>query len=296
MAPKTSIALGFFDGVHRAHRKIIRAAVEYGAEKGLVSAALTFDRPPAEVLLGTARLCLTDNLEKGRLISAMGAECVMLGTTPELLKMTGEEFVLEILIKKMAAGALFCGYNYSFGSDKLTAADLLAIGEKYGLHVGVLPQECSGGEPISSSRIRELLGEGDMEGAAALLGRPYSVTGIVEHGKRLGRTMGFPTLNIYPSADRSFIPRGVYATWAVFGGEKHMGVTNIGINPTVGDRNIRIETHLPNFSGNLYGQEVTTEFVRFIRPERKFASVNELFDQVAKDTKTVVDVLNCDSE
>lgn len=287
MVPKTSVALGFFDGVHLAHQKIIRAAVSYAEKNSLRAAALTFDRSPAEVLFGAPCLCLTDNYEKSGIISSFGAECVMLNTTPELLRMGGEDFVRNILIEKMNAAAVFCGYNYTFGRERLTAAELVDIGERLGLHTEVIAEERKGGEAISSSRIRSLLQKGDMEAAAVLLGRPYSVTGTVEAGKRLGRTMGFPTINIYPNADRSFIPRGVYATWAVFAGERRVGVTNIGVNPTVGDRNIRIETFIPGFSGNLYGCCVTIEFIHFVRPEQKFASVDELFSRIALDTDTV---------
>ncbi len=284
---RSAIALGFFDGVHIAHQKIIKAAAHCAESNGWRGVALTFDRSPAEVIFDAPRSCLTDNAEKTALISALGAECVMLKTDGELLKMSGECFVREILVEKMNAAALFCGYNYTFGSDRLTAARLEEIGEKYGLSVEILPDEKIDGASVSSSRIRELLREGDMEAAAKLLGRAYSVTGVVEQGKGLGRTKGFPTVNIYPEADRLFIPHGVYASWVAFGKERHVGVTNFGMNPTVGDKNIRIETHILDFSGDLYGQSVTTEFVRFVRPERKFSSTDGLFAQISADRDTV---------
>ncbi len=284
---KTAVALGFFDGVHLAHQKIIRSAVAYAKRKGSEANVLNFDRSPAEVLFGALRFYLTDNSEKSEIISALGAECLMLNTEPALLAMSGEDFIRKNVVEKLNAGAVFCGYNYTFGSDLRNSADLRKIGGELGLHVEVADEETVGGQPVSSSRIRALLQNGETEAAAALLGRFYSVTGVVEAGKRLGRTMGFPTMNIYPEPGRALIPRGVYASWAVFGGERHIGVTNIGVNPTVGDSGIRVETFLPGFSGNLYGQEVTIMFVRFMRPERRFASVEELFSQISADAEAV---------
>lgn len=284
---KTSIALGFFDGVHIAHQKIIRAAVSFGRERGFRPIALTFDTAPVKALFGTEVKVISGNLEKQRLISALGAECVMLGATAELLAMDGESFVREVLVKKMNAAAVSCGYNYTFGSDTLGSRELRELGEKYGFEAIISEAETVDGIPVSSSRIRELLQKGDMEGARRLLGRNFAVTGIVEAGKRLGRTMGFPTVNIYPSENRCLIPRGVYAARVSFDAERRDAVTNVGVNPTVGDKNIRIETYIPGFSGNLYGKEITTEFVHFVRPERKFSSVEELFSRISEDAKTV---------
>lgn len=286
---KTSIALGFFDGVHLAHQKIIRAAAELSPSRRPL--ALTFDKPPAQVLFGVRVSCLTNNAERERLITALGAECVCLAATKELLSMKGADFVREILVGRLNAAALVCGYNYSFGSDALGAADLVRIGGEAGLEVLVLPEEKVGGESVSSSRIRSLLASGDTEGAAALLGRYYSVTGTVERGKGLGRTMGFPTVNIYPERGRAPMPRGVYASWAEFGGERRKSVSNIGINPTVGDKNMRVETHILDFDGDLYGREVTVSFVRFLRPEKKFASVEELFARIEADSAEAAAVL-----
>ncbi len=288
MTKKSSIALGFFDGVHPAHQQIISAAVKKGSEAGLRAVALTFDLSPATVLFGVHPPLLTYNSEKQRLISALGAECVFLRTDSELLSLSGEEFVRRILVEQFNIGAAFCGFNYTFGRDRLSSGDLQRLGRELGFETCIFPQVLYDGLPISSSRVRDLIAKGDMEGTAALLGRPYSVTGIVERGKRLGRTMGFPTINIYPSSQRVFMPRGVYATRVVFGGEEHMGVTNVGINPTVRDSGIRIETHIPNFSGDLYGVEVETRFLHFVRPERKFATVDELFAQIRRDTDTVL--------
>ncbi|MGN1097831.1 MAG: riboflavin biosynthesis protein RibF [Clostridia bacterium] len=292
MSQKSSIALGFFDGVHLAHQKIILAAAGAAREKGLRCAALSFDSPPALILWGEAPPCLTDNGEKRRLIEGLGAQCVLLETTRELLSLSGEDFVKSILLEKMNVSHAVCGFNYTFGRDRLGPSDLKELGEKYGFVVKVLEEERMDGSAVSSSRIRSLISQGKMEAAAALLGRPYSIDGTVEPGKRLGRTMGFPTINVYPSAQRAFMPYGVYATKVLFRGEEHIGVTNVGVNPTVHDGNIRIETHIPNYSGNLYGEAVETRFLSFVRPERKFAAVEELFTQIGRDTETVMNMLS----
>lgn len=288
MEKHIAVALGFFDGVHIAHRKIIATAVKIAEERGLHPTALSFDAPPAQVLFGSCPPQLTDNSEKCRLISDLGAECLLLPATGELLSMTGEDFVREILAERLRTVYAVCGYNYHFGRDRLSSGDLVRLGEKHGIEVFVLPEERLDGEIVSSSRIRELLLEGNMEQASQLLGRPYSISGTVAEGKHLGRTRGFPTINIYPSA-QPIIPRGVYATRVIFDGQTHIGVTNVGVNPTVSDNGMRVETHIPDFDGDLYGKAAEIQFISFIRPERKFASVEELFAQIKQDTAAVRD-------
>ena len=272
---RTALALGFFDGVHIA---------DYAREHGLRAAALTFDRPPASVLFGAKERLLTDDAEKRRLIEGLGAERRILAATPSLLAMSGASFV-ELLVREHSAAALFCGYNYTFGSDRLGAEELARLGRERGLFVRVLPEETALGGPVSSSRIRALLAEGSMEQAAELLGRPFSVTGTVERGKGLGRSLGFPTLNIYPSVSGELLPHGVYAARIAFGDESRAAVANFGINPTVGDKNIRLEAHILDYSGDLYGRTVTVSLCRFLRPERKFSSVDELAAQIAADAR-----------
>lgn len=291
MEKHTSVALGFFDGVHAAHQKIIKAAVNAADERGLHPVALSFAEPPAKMLFGSSPPLLTDNEEKRRLIAILGADCLLLPTTMELLGMSGEEFVKSVLIDRLKADYAVCGYNYHFGRDRLSAGNLIELGQKYGIEICVLPEEKVNGETVSSSHIRELLADGNMEQASLLLGRPYSVSGIVAEGKHLGRTMGFPTINIYPEL-KPPIPRGVYAAKVIFDGQEYIGVTNVGINPTVGDRGIRVETHLPDFDGNLYGKIVEILLMHFVRPEQKFNSVEGLFAQIKRDTSTVQNYFN----
>ncbi len=290
MNKKASVALGFFDGVHLAHQKIIRTAVEIAGKKGLAPLALTFDRPPAEVLFGKAVPLLTDNADKKALIAELGADTAFLPAEKSLLAKSGESVVREILHGKMNAGVLVCGYNYHFGSDRLGSVELCRLAEKLGMETVVVPELDMGGEAVSSSRIRTLLSSGGVGEAAALLGRAYSIEGEVEHGKKLGRAMGFPTLNICPSPMLAALKRGVYASRVFLGGEEYRGVTNVGLNPTVGGGEIRMETHIPGFSGEVYGQRVRVELLRFVREEKRFASVEELFAQIAEDIRNVMNL------
>ncbi len=282
---KMAIALGYFDGVHLAHQKIVRRAVYAAKDGGLKPIALSFDCPPSLLIRGKAPLPLTGNDEKKRLIGELGAECVLLPVTRELLGLSGREFAASVLIDKFRISTAVCGYNYHFGRDRLTADDLAALGRELGFDVIVMPEERLDGQSVSSSRIRELLLAGEPEEAAKMLGRHYSVTGEVQRGKGLGRTMGFPTLNLYPGPVP--LERGVYASRVIFDGTEHMGVTNVGVNPTVHDSGMRVETHIPDFTGDLYGKSVTVEFLHFIRPECTFPSVEELFAQIRRDTESV---------
>lgn len=284
---KTAVALGFFDGVHIAHQKIIRAAVEAARAQGLKPLALSFDAPPSLVLRGCCPPSLTGNEEKKRLISQLGADCLLLPTTTELLSQSGREFAERELRGRLRAEWVVCGYNYRFGRDRLAPEDLRELGRELGFQVRVLAEERLLGEPVSSSRIRELLASGEPQRAAKLLGRPYSVTGKVERGKGLGRKMGLPTANIY--AGQLPLARGVYATRVSFDGQDRIGVTNVGVNPTVHDSAMRVETHLPGFSGDLYGKTLTVRFLKFVRPERLFPSVEELFAQIRRDALEITD-------
>lgn len=284
---KTVVALGFFDGVHVAHRAIVSAAVRSARAMGLEALALSFDEPPVRVLRGEDVPLLTDNGQKARLITELMARCVPLPATRELLAMTGREFAENVLMGQFNIAKAVCGYNYRFGSDGLDADNLAALGGELGFEVEIVPEMRVNGESVSSSRIRELLAQGRPGLAALMLGRPYSAFGKVEKGKGLGHKKGFPTLNIYPGPELLPMPHGVYASRAVYEGGARKAITNLGVNPTVHDGRIRIETHVPGFKGDLYGKPVKIEFLRFIRPEREFASVEELFAQIRRDAACI---------
>ena len=283
-AVQSSIALGFFDGVHTAHRAIIETAVRKAETRGLRPVVLTFDKAPSEVLFGSAPPYITTLEEKERLINALGAQMRLMHTSRSLLSMTAEEFAEKILVQEYNAAEVTCGFNYRFGSEGCGDTQLLTkLGKRFGFNVIVIGERISGGETVSSSRVRMLISSGRIEEANILLGRNFSISGMVEHGKRLGRTIGFPTANVYPPNGALLPMSGVYETVVDINGERLSAITNTGTNPTVGKETLRTETYIPSADIDLYGKRITVEFVRFIRAEKKFSDLEALKRQIRED-------------
>lgn len=287
-AVQSSIALGFFDGVHTAHRAIIETAVRKAEMRGLRPVVLTFDKAPSEVLFGSAPPYITTLEEKERLINDLGAQMCLMHTSRSLLSMTAEEFAEKILVQEYNAAEVTCGFNYRFGSEGCGDTQLLTkLGKRFGFNVTVVGERISGGETVSSSRIRTLISSGRIEEANILLGRSFSISGTVEHGKRLGRTIGFPTANVYPQSGALLPMSGVYETVVEINGERLSAITNTGTNPTVGKETLRTETYIPSAEVDLYGKRITVEFVRFIRPEKKFSDLEALKRQIREDLNVI---------
>lgn len=283
-----AIALGFFDGVHIAHRKIIGTAVEYGKDNNIHAVALSFDASPLEILSPGNIKYLTTLEEKRALISSLGASADFLHMSREFLNMPDEDFIKEILVDRYNVKYAVCGYNYRFGcGGRGNTQRLIEYGVKYGFEVKVLDCETALGEAVSSSRIRELIAKGEIATANELLGRSFSVTGTVCEGKQLGRTLGFPTANVFPASSIVIPKNGVYKTLVHTDGKSYSAITNTGINPTVGGERLRTETYIPHASLNLYGKEIKIEFIDFIRPERKFESTDDLKKQIKKDLEAL---------
>ena len=280
----SAIALGFFDGVHIAHRKIISLAVDYAKKNNLSPIALSFDASPTELLSDCRIKYLTTNEEKQSIIESLGADTEFLPLSRELLSMEADAFVKEILVDKYNIKYAVCGYNYRFGRNGKGDTKLLCqLGNQYGFEVTVCDCETLLGEGISSSRIRELISDGNIEPANELLGRNFSLSGIVCEGKQLGRKLGFPTANVFFN-EHTVIPRnGVYKTLVTVENDSYTAITNTGINPTVGGEALRTETYIPDFNRNIYGKEIKIEFLSFIREERKFDSIEELKSQIKQD-------------
>ncbi len=280
----SAIALGFFDGVHIAHRKIISLAVDYAKKNSLFPIALSFDASPMELLSDCKVKYLTTNEEKKNIIRALGADTEFLPLSKKLLSMEAEAFVKEILVDKYNIKYAVCGYNYRFGKNGKGDTKLLQkLGKQYGFEVTVCDCEILHGEGVSSSRVRELISDGNIECANELLGRKFSLSGMVCEGKHLGRKLGFPTANVFFN-EHTVIPKnGVYKTHVTIGNDSYTAITNTGINPTVGGEALRTETYIPDFNRNIYGKEITIEFLSFIREERKFDSIEELKAQIKQD-------------
>lgn len=279
----TAVALGNFDGVHLGHRQVLKAAA--GAQ-GLHSAALVFSAHPAAALGKTPPPVLISRQEKRRLFEELGIQSVCVVDFEKIRHSSGEAFVRDILISKMHAKALFCGFNYHCGENASCGTrELAEICAQYDVRLTVLPAISFEGAPISSTRIRNALSEGDVTAANKMLGRAFSYDFEVVSGDRRGRLLGFPTINQFFPED--FVkPRfGVYASRSFVNGEWYPSVTNFGSRPTFQGESPRSETCILHYKGDLYGKNVPVSLLRFLRSEEKFPSFEAIKAQIALDSE-----------
>lgn len=283
-------ALGFFDGVHEAHSLILKNTVTYAKEHKLKSIALTFEKSPAE-FFGKKIKYLTPLPQKKELMMSLGIdEVVVLPCNETMLSLSPEDFFDRILVEKLNAVALFCGFNYTFGKGaRGDASSLTALAKDRGIEVFVSPRMTEDGLTVSSTEIRNALEKGNIELANHLLTRPFQASGVVCDGKHLGREMNFATANIYPDSFFPSVPYGVYATKTTVSGKEYLSVTNVGINPTVGGETFRIETHIHDFADDIYGKFITVKFYKFLRKEQCFSSIEELKKQITKDKQNTIE-------
>ena len=282
---------GFFDGVHLGHRLVIERLVSLARERGDESLVVTFWPHPRAVLQDGAReLRLLNTLEeKKELLRALGVDRVeVLDFTRSFAALTAEQYLREILRDRFGVTTLLMGYDNRLGSDRLTAASLKPIADGMGMELMELsplsfrPSEASG--EISSTQIRAALEEGDITSAAEMLGYGYALKGVVVAGNRLGRTIGFPTANMKLYEPLKLVPgRGVYVVEAEVLGKKYRGMTNIGLRPTVGGSFTTIETHILDFDEDIYGLPLRITFLRRLRNEVHFPSLEALKEQLEKD-------------
>ncbi len=288
---KTVLCLGNFDGVHLGHQAILQSAVSWRdrGHSDVTVGAFCFREPPSRYLGGrpAEQLCLPE--ERLQRLAEQGAEVVLLADFPSLRELSPETFAEEILKKKCHAVAVACGFNHRFGCGGAGDPSILkkTFGEDSLLLTSAVTHE---GRPVSSSRIREAIREKRMEEAAVLLGRPFTLMAPVLHGKALGRTLGAPTVNQKFPAGHLVPPKGVYLTETRINGRTWRGVSNVGTRPTVdGDTFVNCETHLLGFEGDLYGQALTVSFLRYLREERKFETLEELRAQIAEDVRAAAE-------
>ncbi len=283
------LTLGNFDGIHLGHQQIISTVRTRARELGVSSAVLFFEPQPREYFAHEhtpARL--TTLHEKHRFMSSLGIDKLCcLRFSPELAQMEPEDFVTGILLEKFRLRHLIIGDDFRFGRKRRGSFDLLIrMGAETGqFTVEQAPSFSLDGQRVSSTRIREALAQDHLDRACRMLGRPYSITGRIVHGQRLGRTLGFPTANI--SLKRLVAPvSGVYAISADLGDTRCRGIANVGTRPTVNGTTALLEAHLFGFSGDLYGRTVCVELISKIREERRFADLDALKDQIARDCQT----------
>lgn len=273
--------IGFFDGVHRGHRFLFAQLKELAHEHDLEPLIFTFDRHPREVLTGVSPAMLTTSMERQHLL-ALHAEVRVLDFAA-VQTLTAEQF-MQYLHEQENVDILLMGYDHRFGSDQLKGfSEYEKVARRVGMRVERAHECLVDGLPVSSTRIRKLLHEGQMKEVNRLLGYKYSLSGVVEHGNGIGRQIGFPTANIRIQSNKLLPMSGVYSAQALVDGKSIVAIVNVGNNPTVGNDKISVESHLIDFYGNLYSKEVVLNFDLFIRSEKKFASLNELQEQIAKD-------------
>ena len=280
-----AVTIGFFDGVHRGHRYLLQQLEEMASDEGLSAIAVTFDRHPKEVVSKDfAPSLLTTQAEKLSLLSeSFKGEIVVLPFTQELCSLTAKEFMQSVLREKMNAKILLMGYNHRFGHGGGTLEEYVAWGREADIEVRMA--RALEGERVSSSRIRNLIAEGNVEKANTLLGYRYFMTGSIVEGKQIGRQIGFPTANLSLPKQKLLPACGVYAVGVeMTNGTRKSGMLCIGHRPTVeANGELSIEVHIFDFDGNLYGKEIRLEFIGRLREERRFSSLEELQLQLRRD-------------
>jgi riboflavin kinase / FMN adenylyltransferase len=281
------LAVGVFDGVHLGHQALIRRLVGDARAAGATPVAATFDPLPAQVLAqDPPQSTLADAPERAALLEQAGARDVIIFTFDTAFShQSAEEFIKRVT----SAGdvqRIVVGPDFQFGHGREGAVPALqALGDRYRFAVTVVEPIEMGGRRVSSTRIRQLLREGDLATAKALLGRPYSVTGTIVKGEQRGRSLGFPTINVASPPDKLLPHDGIYATWVVLGDTRYRAASSLGVRPTFGGGPRKLEAFILDFDEQVYGQQATIAFVERLRDEIRFESADALAAQIAKDVE-----------
>lgn len=291
---KRVIALGFFDGVHNGHAALMRRVAERARELDAIPAAFTFDPHPQNVIFGKPTPLLTSPEDRGDLMRRYyGIQDVIVEPfTPVLMRQPWDEFLKETLIRNLHAVHLVAGHDYHFGYKGMgNTQRLQETCRELGVGCDIVSKVEQDGITVSSTFIRTLVAQGEMERANEFLGHPHTISDVVTHGKKLGSTLGFPTVNLRLKENVLPPALGVYATRVrLENGETHIAVTNVGTRPTVDDGDyLNIEGFILDFSGDLYGQKIQMEFYKFLRPERKFPSLEALRDEIMRNAQQTRD-------
>ena len=287
------VTIGSYDGVHRGHQLIIRHAVERARELGVPSVVVTFDPHPSEVVRpGSHPPLLAPHHRRAELMAELGVDAVLiLPFTKEFSKLSPADFVVKVLVDKLHARAVVEGPNFRFGHKAAGNVKFLTeLGRTYDFEVEVVDLyvsgDAGGGEPFSSTLTRRLVGEGDVEGAREILGRPHRVEGVVVRGAQRGRELGFPTANVETLPHTAIPADGVYAGWLHADGEVMPAAISVGTNPQFDGTERTVEAYAIDRVGlDLYGLHVAVDFLAFVRGQAKFDSLDALLVQMAEDVK-----------
>ena len=287
---KSILTIGTFDGVHMGHQKIINALVKDAKEKKLQANLLTFFPHPRMILKSERTIKLIDTIqEKEIILKKLGIDNLIIHPfSLEFSKLSAVEYVRDILLKKLKICSLYTGYNHHFGKNKEASVDdLILFGQKYGFEVRTVSAENISSITVSSTKIRDAILNSDFEIAKKFLGRDYELNGVVIKGKGLGKTINFPTANLNIKEQYKLIPsKGVYLVRVYYNNNFFEGMMNIGNRPTIQGINQTQEVHIFNFNKNIYGEHLKVLFLKKIRDEKKFNSVEDLKNQLIKDKDT----------
>jgi riboflavin kinase/FMN adenylyltransferase len=286
--PGTAVTVGTFEGVHLGHRDVLARLRDRAAARGLASVLVTFEPHPLEIVRpDAAPRLLTTWPEKLEVLAGSGIDYVaVLPFTSALAALAPDAFVRRILLERFRMRDLLMGYDHGFGRNRSgDATALRELGQELGFDVSMVDHvDADDGAPISSTRIRRAIVDGDLTGAAGMLGRAYAVAGRVVHGEERGRLLGFPTLNVEISDPRKLLPpEGVYAVRVQTPSGPFDGMMNLGPRPTFGDERLGLEAHLFDASGDWYGAAVRLDFIARLRATQKFPSVDALVEQLQRD-------------
>ncbi len=288
--PNLSLALGYFDGVHIGHKKVIGSAVNFARQNGNKSAVITFKDHPCCFFRGVCPKYILSREDRLAHIEALGVDYVyILDFDSKLCMLSAEDYLKNVLIDNFSPKSISTGFNHYFGAKKSGGVDLLTANqEKYGYKYFEIPPQKIFDNTISSTAVRESLSKGQIQNANEMLGYNFSITGKVVKGQQLGRKIGFRTANLLYPCELIDLPFGVYSVKVYYNGESFRGITNFGIRPTVSDsRQCTLETHILDFDKDIYGNEITVEFLKMIREEKKFDSIHDLKMQIAQDISQI---------
>lgn len=291
-----SLAIGFFDGVHKGHQAVINEAIKRAKELNIQSAVMTFDPHPSHVIAnGKNKVAyITPFEEKCRLFRSMGVDTVFIVTFNQSLAALSPKEFIATFIKKLGVKHVTAGFDFRFGARGAGTMEQMTENADGVFGTTVVGKVIDSEDEISSTRIRKLVAQGNVKAASHLLGRNFKMVGTVVDGEKNGRKLGFPTANVLPVTDAIFPGNGVYAVHFTVDGKVYNGVSNVGIKPTFNNPDVKVpvvEVHLFGFDGDLYGKKVAVDLVEKIREEKKFDSLDALIEQITKDKETALKIL-----
>ena len=292
MNEKTILALGFFDGVHMGHAALLRTCVSLAQQNNCRSGVVTFGNHPDKLVMGTEPGLINTLSDRERLLRRSGIQEVIVFPFDRKLKAMPWRDFIAMLMEKYNAAGFVCGEDFHFGKQGQGRAQLLLQAcEEKGIPCAVVPQQRIDDITVSSTHIRHLMETGHMSQAVRFLGHPHILTGKVVHGFQLGRKLGIPTANLMLPKELVVPMFGVYACMAQVDGARYPAVTNIGTRPTVAGIGITVETWILDYSGDLYGREITLEFHQFLRPEQKFSTLEAMRQEIIRNAAEAREIL-----